>query len=96
MANNEGKSKGSGAGMAAAAVALTAIAGAAGAILANRELRDSLGKKTVKALDVVSKVAMRAEEEAVSGLKALRARTGKKKADKKPVKKIKVKAKKAA
>lgn len=87
---NDKKEGANAAGMAAAAIALTAIAGAAGAILANKDLRKNLGKKTVQALDVVSKIASKAEEGAISGLKNLRKDDSK---TKKPPKKIKIKRK---
>ncbi|EKD91491.1 MAG: hypothetical protein ACD_30C00003G0002 [uncultured bacterium] len=79
----------------ATGVALTAaVAGVAGAILANKELRKNLGKKTVQALEVVSKLAVRAEKEATAGLKYLQSKAQKedktlKPAPKKVTKKVK-------
>lgn len=89
--------KGSGsAGIAAAAIALAAVAGAAGAVLSNKELRNTLGKKTTQALEVVTKLAQRAEEEAVSGLRYLRAKSGTGRNLKKGVKKTGKRTKRAA
>lgn len=69
----------------ATGVALTAaVAGVAGAILANKQLRKNLGKKTVQALEVVSKLAIRAEKEATAGLKYLQSKTQKEKKELKP------------
>ncbi len=58
-------------GLAVAGVALTAIGAAAGAVLANKELRGKLGKKTEDALKVVSKLATQVEQGAEAGLKNL-------------------------
>lgn len=56
----------------ATGVVLTAaVAGVAGAILANKNLRKTLGKKAVKALETVSQLASKAEKQAEAGLKLL-------------------------
>lgn len=73
----------------ATGVVLTAaVAGVAGAILANKELRRSLGKRAVKALETVSQLASKAEKQAEAGLKFLQGNGQTK--EKAPPKKAKV------
>ncbi len=101
MANEEKNEQGSSSSntknliIGATGVALTAaVAGVAGAILANKELRKNLGKKTVKALEVVSNIAVKAEKEATAGLKFLQNKAQKNnKAIKPAVKKVTKKVK---
>lgn len=80
-------------GLAVAGIALTALGAAAGAVLANKEFRGKLGKKTEEALKVVSKLALQAEKGAESGLRLLESKTRNIRQGKKIVKKSPVKTK---
>lgn len=97
MANQKNEDNGSSnnnsLGLAVAGVALTALGAAAGAVLANKEFRGKLGKKTEEALKVVSKLALQAEKGAESGLKLLESKTKNIRLSKKSGKKVRTKAK---
>lgn len=80
-------------GLAVAGVALTALGAAAGAVLANKEFRGKLGKKTEEALKVVSKLALQAEKGAESGLRLLESKTQELRQGKKTAKKVRAKVK---
>lgn len=77
MADEEKKGRNTGKVIGAAAgVALTAAAAAAaGAILTNKDLRQNLGKRALTALETVSKLAQRAEQETQKGIKYLESKT---------------------